>query len=63
MNGLLDATRARYPEAPGSDPWWVPAHLGGTAPTPERAAELDAQEQRERLQRREAQRSRREAQR
>jgi 1-acyl-sn-glycerol-3-phosphate acyltransferase len=41
MNGLLDATRARYPEGPGDDPWWVPAHLGGTAPTPERAAELD----------------------
>jgi 1-acyl-sn-glycerol-3-phosphate acyltransferase len=45
MNGLLDVTRARYPEVPGEDPWWVPAHLGGTAPTPERAAELDAQEQ------------------
>lgn len=44
MNGLLDATRACYPEAPGDDPWWVPAHLGGTAPTPQRAAELDAQE-------------------
>jgi 1-acyl-sn-glycerol-3-phosphate acyltransferase len=41
MNGLLDATRARYPDVPGDDPWWVPAHLGGTAPTPERAAELD----------------------
>jgi 1-acyl-sn-glycerol-3-phosphate acyltransferase len=41
MNGLLDATRARYPDGPGDDPWWVPAHLGGTAPTPERAAELD----------------------
>ena len=41
MNGLLDVTRARYPEGPGDDPWWVPAHLGGTAPTPERAAELD----------------------
>ncbi|MDQ3765023.1 MAG: 1-acyl-sn-glycerol-3-phosphate acyltransferase [Actinomycetota bacterium] len=56
MNGLLDATRARYPEAPGNDPWWVPAHLGGTAPTPERAAELDAQEQLERAQRRDARR-------
>ncbi len=44
MNKLLDATRARYPEAPGNDPWWVPAHLGGTAPTPERAAELDIEE-------------------
>lgn len=55
MNRLLDVTRARYPEAPGDDPWWVPAHLGGTAPTPERAAELDVQEQLVRAQRREAQ--------
>jgi 1-acyl-sn-glycerol-3-phosphate acyltransferase len=52
MSALLDATRARYPEAPGDDPWWVPAHLGGTAPTPARAAELDAAEQLERAQRR-----------
>jgi 1-acyl-sn-glycerol-3-phosphate acyltransferase len=51
MNGLLYATRTRYPETPGDDPWWVPAHLGGTAPTPERAAELDAQEQLDRAQR------------
>ncbi|MDT7712147.1 MAG: hypothetical protein QOG46_836, partial [Pseudonocardiales bacterium] len=48
MDGLLDETRARYPAAPGDDPWWVPAHLGGTAPTPEQAAELDAREQLER---------------
>ncbi|MGH3883726.1 MAG: hypothetical protein ACRDRC_10035, partial [Pseudonocardiaceae bacterium] len=54
MRDLLDDTRARYPEAPGNDPWWVPAHLGGTAPTPERAAELDTEEQLERA-RREAQ--------
>ncbi|MFN2496405.1 MAG: lysophospholipid acyltransferase family protein [Pseudonocardiaceae bacterium] len=54
MNELLDKTRARYPDAPGDDPWWMPAHLGGTAPTPERAAELDAEEQRERARRREA---------
>ncbi|PZS37151.1 MAG: 1-acyl-sn-glycerol-3-phosphate acyltransferase [Pseudonocardiales bacterium] len=52
MNKLLDETRVRYPEAPGGDPWWMPAHLGGTALTPERAAELDAQEQLERAQRR-----------
>ncbi|HET9118061.1 MAG TPA: lysophospholipid acyltransferase family protein [Pseudonocardiaceae bacterium] len=51
MDRLLDETRARYPEAPGDDPWWVPAHLGGTAPTPEQAAELDALEQLERSQR------------
>ena len=55
MNDLLDVTRARYPEEPGDDPWWVPAHLGGTAPTPERAAELDVAEQLERAHRREAQ--------
>ena len=55
MRDLLDETRARYPEAPGNDPWWVPAHLGGTAPTPERAAELDTEEQLERARRREAQ--------
>ncbi|HEY6424162.1 MAG TPA: lysophospholipid acyltransferase family protein [Pseudonocardiaceae bacterium] len=55
MSGLLDATRARYPEAPGDDPWWMPAHLGGSAPTPERAAELDAEERLERARRREAQ--------
>ena len=54
MNGLLDVTRARYPEVPGDDPWWVPAHLGGTAPTPERAAELDVREQWERVRRRAA---------
>jgi 1-acyl-sn-glycerol-3-phosphate acyltransferase len=52
MNELLDVTRARYPEAVGSDPWWVPAHLGGTAPTPEKAAELDAQELLERTRKR-----------
>lgn len=52
LNALLDATRERYPMVPGSDLWWVPAHLGGTAPTPERAAEMDAQELLERAQRR-----------
>ena len=52
MNGLLEATRARYPTAPDPDPWWLPAHLGGTAPTPEQAAEMDAQEQLDRAQRR-----------
>jgi 1-acyl-sn-glycerol-3-phosphate acyltransferase len=54
INELLDVTRARYPEGPGNDPWWVPAHLGGTAPTPEKAAALDAEEQLERARRRDA---------
>ncbi len=43
MSALLDAAQRDYPEAPrpGDDPFWLPAHLGGTAPTPEAAA-LDA---------------------
>ncbi|MGH4013992.1 MAG: lysophospholipid acyltransferase family protein [Pseudonocardiaceae bacterium] len=48
MNGLLDQTRRRYPEMPGDDSWWVPTHLGGSAPTPERAAQLDAEDKLER---------------
>jgi hypothetical protein len=38
----------------GTGQWWQPAHLGGTAPTPEQAAALDAAEQAERAARRAA---------
>src|SRR5688572_29265906 len=58
MARMLDETIAAYPadeQPPGS--WWVPARLGGTAPTPERAAELDAEERRERARRRTAARA------
>ncbi|MEV6875667.1 lysophospholipid acyltransferase family protein [Amycolatopsis sp. NPDC051128] len=43
MSGLLDRAQAEYPDQPAfdEDRWWLPAHLGGTAPTPEEAAELD----------------------
>lgn len=43
MSALLDRAQADYPEQPASDEerWWLPAHLGGTAPTPAEAAELD----------------------
>ncbi|KZB81666.1 lysophospholipid acyltransferase family protein [Amycolatopsis regifaucium] len=43
MSALVDRVQADYPEKPGSDDerWWLPAHLGGTAPTPEEAAKLD----------------------
>lgn len=43
MQSLMDKVQADYPESPepGTDPWWLPAHLGGTAPTPEEAAALD----------------------
>ena len=53
MSTLLDETIARYPaqeQPPGS--WWLPARLGGSAPTLERAAELDAAEKAERARRR-----------
>jgi hypothetical protein len=55
MTALLDRAVADYPAAeqpPGA--WWVPARLGGSAPTPERAAELDAEEKRARAARRAA---------
>lgn len=33
---LLATAQARYPQQPGPPPedWWVPSHLGGSAPTP-----------------------------
>jgi 1-acyl-sn-glycerol-3-phosphate acyltransferase len=44
MSALLDEAQRDYPEQPqpAEDPWWLPVHLGGTAPTPEEAAALDA---------------------
>jgi 1-acyl-sn-glycerol-3-phosphate acyltransferase len=45
LAALLDKAIDAYPDAelpPGS--WWLPASRGGSAPTPERALELDAQE-------------------
>ena len=41
MTALLDQAQRDYPDTPkaGEDPWWQPAHLGGTAPTPEEAGE------------------------
>ncbi|WP_431875608.1 lysophospholipid acyltransferase family protein [Amycolatopsis sacchari] len=36
MSALLDKAQAEYPEQPSGpdDRWWLPAHLGGTAPRP-----------------------------
>jgi 1-acyl-sn-glycerol-3-phosphate acyltransferase len=37
---LLAKSQAAYPQRPSEEPgadWWVPAHLGGSAPTPEEA--------------------------
>jgi len=43
MAALVDRAQTEYPEAPSSeeDKWWLPAHLGGTAPTAAAAADLD----------------------
>jgi 1-acyl-sn-glycerol-3-phosphate acyltransferase len=40
MEGLLDDVQRSYPDQPAGpeDRWWLPVHLGGTAPTPEEAA-------------------------
>ncbi|OZV78455.1 1-acyl-sn-glycerol-3-phosphate acyltransferase [Micromonospora echinospora] len=40
---LVDRAQREYPEQPSGpdDAWWLPAHLGGTAPTPEEADILD----------------------
>jgi 1-acyl-sn-glycerol-3-phosphate acyltransferase len=42
MQGLLDAAQRAYPDKPAGpeDRWWIPAHLGGTAPLPEAAAAI-----------------------
>src|SRR4051794_7706106 len=42
MQELVDRVQTDYPEKAPQDAWWMPAHLGGTAPTPEAAAVLDA---------------------
>jgi 1-acyl-sn-glycerol-3-phosphate acyltransferase len=41
LSALLDAAQAAYPDQPTGpdDTWWLPAHLGGTAPRPEEVAE------------------------
>jgi 1-acyl-sn-glycerol-3-phosphate acyltransferase len=41
MQSLVASLQAAYPQD-GAGMWWQPRHLGGTAPTPEEAAELDA---------------------
>ncbi|MCY7395779.1 MAG: 1-acyl-sn-glycerol-3-phosphate acyltransferase [Nocardioides sp.] len=49
MTSMLDDVVAAYPpdeQPPGS--WWVPARLGGSAPTPAEADRLDAEEKRAR---------------
>lgn len=58
MSSMLDDAIAAYPadeQPPGS--WWVPARRGGSAPTPDEAARLDAEEKRARAAKRAAKRA------
>jgi 1-acyl-sn-glycerol-3-phosphate acyltransferase len=50
MAGLLDDAIAAHPDRPDGpdDRWWLPRDLGGTAPTPEEAAAMDAAEKEQR---------------
>ncbi len=45
--GLLEQAQHEYPQKPAGDDdrWWLPAHLGGTAPTPEEAAVMMAEDE------------------
>lgn len=56
MTALLHRVQESYPDKPrdGDDRWWLPARLGGSAPTPEVAAKLDEEEADERARKRAA---------
>ena len=62
MAQLLEEAIAEYPadeQPPGS--WWLPARHGGSAPTLEEAARLDAEEKRERARKRAEKRKKRQS--
>jgi 1-acyl-sn-glycerol-3-phosphate acyltransferase len=49
MQAMLYEVQEQYPHPPGE--WWVPARLGGSAPTPDQATVLDQTEMAERARR------------
>ncbi len=51
MTQLLHEAQDSYPDAPSGpdDAWWQPARLGGSAPTPDEALQLDRDERRARI--------------
>lgn len=59
ITALVEQAAATYPDRPaGSDDrWWMPAHLGGTAPTVEEAKAMADRERQERLAQRRAERA------
>lgn len=46
MRAMLREAQETYPDRPAGpdDSWWLPARLGGSAPTPEEAAAMDAED-------------------
>lgn len=58
ISALVGGLQRAYPDQPASDAdrWWLPAHLGGTAPTVAEAEELAEQESTQRRERRAAER-------
>jgi 1-acyl-sn-glycerol-3-phosphate acyltransferase len=63
MSALLHAAQEAYPDRPRdeADAWWLPARLGGAAPTPERAAGLEAAERARQVARAQAKAAKRKA--
>ena len=61
IGALVDHAATTYPDRPkdDSDRWWLPAHLGGTAPSVEQATQIADHERQARLARRREQRSQR----
>lgn len=53
VGALVDQAQRRYPQQPSGpdDAWWLPAHLGGSAPTPEEAAATAREEAEQRRRR------------
>jgi hypothetical protein len=51
MEQMLHEAQETYPDRPSGpgDSWWLPARLGGSAPSPDEAVVLDRAERRERL--------------
>lgn len=60
IRALVDNAAARYPATPAGpdDRWWLPAHLGGTAPSVDEAVAIADRERAERVARRRAERTR-----
>ncbi len=54
ISTMVEVAATTYPQQPAGedDRWWVPAHLGGTAPTVEAAALMLSEERAERKRRR-----------